>query len=128
MKRHRRVIDSPSARRANSSLTTGPLAGSGRSRPGLQAPVAGRRLGSQVHAARDGVRASRVPVRPDPVKVVLGEREHDAQHKTAGVGGEVEPVLDGDERPAGGLDAVDQRQAVDQRAPEAVEHRHHHAL
>ena len=96
--------------------------------PGLQPPVAGRRLGCQVHAARDRVRARRVPVRPDPVEVVLGEREHQPQHQPAGVGGQVEPVLHGDERPAGGLDAVDQRQAVDQRTPEPVQHRHHQTL
>ena len=56
-------------------------------------------------------------------------RQRDARCVIAIVGAECARYrVCGDERPAGGLDAVDERQAVDQRAPEAVEHRHHQPL
>jgi hypothetical protein len=70
---------------------------------------------------RDCARPGVLPVGTDAVELKLGEREHDAQDESPGVGGDVEPVRDRGKRPAGLVDAVDLLDAIDERAAEAVE-------
>lgn len=89
--------------------------------PAVASAAIAERDRPHVHPAIDGLLLSAGPHSAHPVKLPLGQAEHQAQDEPSGIGVEVQPISDRDHVSTAPGDPLDGREPVDQRTSEAIE-------